>query len=139
MSRIPAPFSEVCERAHPTNGNAKALYAMVGSIADIYRLAQIGEAFGPEARRELGDGMIAWLIANGHQGESAIIARDPAYRDVVSMASLVASGAVEEVAARRRLMYSGCVAVDGAGGFETDEDAERQVQWGEMPAIGGGR
>lgn len=139
MSRIPAPFSEICERAHPTNGNARALYAMVNSIDDIFRLAEMGEAFGPEARGELGDGLIARLIADGEQGYAAIIARDPAYRDVVSMASLIASGAKEEVAARKRRMFAEAIPVANAGGFESDEDAEQQVQWGEMPAIWGGR
>ena len=133
------PFAEVCQRAHPTNGNARTLYAMVETIADIYRLAQMGEAFGPEARRELGDGLIAWLVAHDQQGEAGVIARDPAYRDVVSISALVMSGATEEVNERRRKLIMDCVQVDNAGGFETDEESERQIQWGEMTCIGGDR
>lgn len=89
-----------------------------------------------EARRIRLIQIIDNWIGLGERGEAACVARDY-WRDLPDDV-LLRAGAHEEYNARRRMRILGMmpVYVDDTGGFETDEDAEQQVQWGEMPAIG---
>lgn len=76
-------------------------------------------------------------IALGEIGEAACVARDY-WRDLPDDV-LLRAGAQEEYAARRRMRILGLMPVYVEDADESDDDAERKVQWGEMPAIWGGR
>ena len=115
------PFADLCQRAHPVNGNARALFAMIETDADLHYLAAAADGFSEEARAELGDRLIAAWCARGNRGEAAVVARDPVFRDVVSMSALVMSGATEEVNERRRKLIMDCVRVDSADADSMDE------------------
>ncbi len=140
MSRIPAPFAtfaDICERAHPTNGNARALALMVRSDADLHMLTTCADAFSDEARAELGNALIATWAARGNLGEAACIARDPAFCEVISDESVRRSGARDMIAARRRRNVAAMVAMDVGADANGLDEIDRLAHWSEMP--GGAR
>lgn len=134
---MPRTFADVCKLAHPTDGNARQLRIMVQTRADLHYLATMGEAFGPEARGELGDSLIAaWIEVYNDIGEAQGVARDPVYRDVVSMESLIRCGAQDEIAARKRALLLASEPMPAAGP-DTFDEIDHLAHWSEMP--GGGR
>ena len=135
MTRL-MTLGDLCQLAHPTNGNARQIRLCVRTEADLHDLATWGDGFPAEARAEWGEYLIREWIARGKPGEAAQIARDPVYRDVISMDVLVMSGAEDEIAARRRLLYAAGQPMDvGAQASEFDE-IDHMAAWSEMPMGG---
>ncbi len=133
MSRI-MTFADLCRLAHPTNGNAAQLRLCVHTDDDLHHLATFGDAFGPEARRDLGEYLIGAWLARGKPEEARCIARDPAYCDVVSTEALRRCGADDIIAYRRRM---GMEPINVAAMLDEDDEIDRTIAYGEMP--GGAR
>jgi hypothetical protein len=127
-------FADICERARPTRGNARALYVMAESDADLHELCAMGADFDATTRRELGNAIVRAWIARGRLDEARAIARDPAYRDLVSTEALRRCGASDEIAHRKR---KGMQPINIGAMLDEDDEIDRTIAYGEMP--GGGR
>jgi hypothetical protein len=140
MSRIPAPFTtfaDVCERAHPTDGNARTLLRMARSEDDVNDLVVRAQAFSAEARAALGEVLIDDYLAAGLTGRARMIATDPVFRDIIGDDYLRRAGARDELAHRRRKRWASApVDVDTDATWMDDMDAEHDAR---HDAVGGAR
>lgn len=136
MTRI-MTFADICERAHPTAGNARVLFAIADDDADLHELCAMGAAFEPATRRELGAALVRCWLARGKPSEARAIARDPAYRDLLSIADLYSCGAQDEIAHRRRQNLTPIPAGDLMDALDDMDEIDLMGHYSEMP--GGGR
>ena len=99
-------------------------------------LDEIGEMTDPVERAKWAFLVVDGWLKLGNMGE-ARCAGIELYHDL-DEATLARAGCVAEVEAKRRIRLHGLgVKVEDATYFEDDEDADRQVQWGQMTCVGG--